>query len=151
MVTTVVKGRHTQEVRCVEVVDEWQSRDDRRTRNAAHGDQRNQSDLSPPLQLQMPYQEARNNREGEVGDDAEHAVDIAKRGDDSVVNALSLLRSAIPHVRNRVALEQTNEEKGASSDDRDTHCTPDDPDILSACRKHDLHVDLLTMYGFYEY
>jgi hypothetical protein len=99
----------------------------------------------------MPYQEARNNREGEVGDDAEHTVDIAKRGDDSVVNALSLLRSAIPHVRNRVALEQTNEEKGASSDDRDTHCTPDDPDVLSPGRKHDLHVDLLTMYGFYEY
>jgi hypothetical protein len=62
-----------------------------------------------------------------------------------------LLRSAIPHVRNRVALEQTNEEKGASSDDRDTHCTPDDPDVLSPGRKHDLHVDLLTMYGFYEY
>ena len=132
-------------------MDEWQSRDDRRTRNAAHGDQRNQSDLSPPLQLQMPYQEARNDSEGEVGYDAEHAVDIAKRGDDSVINALSLLRSAIPHVRNRVALEQTNEEKGASSDDRDTHCTPDDPDVLSVCRKHDLHVDLLTMYGFCEY
>ena len=121
-------------------MNEWQSRDDCCTRNASHGDQRDQSDLGPPLQLQVPYQEARDDSKGEVGDDTENAVDVAERGDDSVVDALSFLGSPIPHVRDGVALEKTDEEEGASSDDRDAHGAVDDPEGLSICRWSDLVV-----------
>ena len=110
------------------------ARDDRSTCDATHRDQRDQSNLGPPLQLQVPYQESRNDSEGEVGDDTEDTVDVAESGDDCVVDALSFLRSAVPHVRDWVALEETDEEESASSDNRDAHGTVDDPDILSKCR-----------------
>lgn len=114
-------------------MNERHARDDRSTCDATHGDQRDQSDLGPPLQLQVPYQESRNDSESEVGDDTEDTVDVAESGDDCVVDALSFLRSAVPHVRDWVALEETDEEESASSDNRDAHGTVDDPDILSQC------------------
>jgi len=114
-------------------VDERHAGDDRSTCDAPHSDQRDQSDLGPPLQLQVPYQKARNDGEREVGDDTENTVDVAESGDDCVVDALSFLRSAVPHVRDWVALEETDEEESASSNDRDAHGTVDDPDILSQC------------------
>lgn len=133
-----MRRRHTKEVWRVEVVDKWHARDDRSTCDAAHSDQRDQSNLGPPLQLQVPYQEARNNSEGEVGYDTEDTVDVAESSNDCVVDALSFLRSSIPHVRDWVALEETDEEESASSDERDKHGTVDDPGILSACQEYDL-------------
>jgi len=117
-------------------MDERHACDDRSTCDAAHSDQRDQSNFGPPLQLQMPDQESRNDSEGEVGDDTEDTVDVAESGDDCVVDALSFLRSAVPHVRDWVALEETNEEESASSNDRNAHGTVDDPGIFSQhCHK----------------
>ena len=64
----------------------------------------------------MPDQESGDDGKSKVGDDGEDAVNVAEGGDDGIVDALSLLRSAIPHVRDRVALEEADEEKGTSGD-----------------------------------
>lgn len=112
------------------------ARDNCSTCYATHGDQWDQSNLGPPLQLQVPYQESRNDSESEVGDDTEDTVDVAESGDDCIIDTLSFLRSAVPHVRDWVALEETDEEESASSDDRDAHGTVDDPDIVNKCRHY---------------
>lgn len=64
----------------------------------------------------MPDQESGDDGKSKVGNDGEDTVDIAESGDDGIVDALSLLRSAIPHVRDWVALKEANKEKGTSGD-----------------------------------
>lgn len=97
-------------------MDKGQACDDGSACDAAHGNQGDQCNLCPPLQLQMPDQESRDDGKSKVGNDGEDAVDIAEGGNDGVVDALSLLRSAIPHVRDGVALEEADKEKGTSGD-----------------------------------
>ena len=88
----------TKKVGRVEEVNKGQTRDDSGTCDATHGNQGNQSNFRPRLQLQMPDEESRDNGKGEIGDNAEDTVHVAKDGDNGIVNALSLLRSAVPHV-----------------------------------------------------
>jgi len=81
----------------------------------------------------MPDQEARNDGEGEVGYDAEDAVNVAEGGNDRVVNAFALLRSSVPHEGNGVALEEADEEECSASNNGYKHSDDDDPVMMSLC------------------
>lgn len=98
-------------------MNKGQTRNDGSTCDTTHGDEGNQGNLCPRLQLQMPDEESRDDGEGKIGNDAKDAVHVAKNGDDSVVDAFALLRSAVPHVRDGVALEKADKEEGTSSND----------------------------------
>lgn len=133
----------TKKVGRVEKVDKGQTRNDSSTGNAAHCDQGDQSNLCPPLQLQMPDHKGWDNGKRKIRNDAEDAVDIAKDGDDSIIDAFPLLRDAVPHVRDGVALEETDKEKGTSGNDRDQHGHVDNPVMIISsqylCRQHHGH------------
>lgn len=81
----------TEEIRRIELGKERQARNDSSTGNAAHSKEWNQSNLCPPLQLQVPDQESRQEGESEVGNDAEDTVNETKCDNDSVVDASAIL------------------------------------------------------------
>ena len=112
-------------------MDKGQTRHDGSTRDATHGNQGNQGNLGPCLQLQMPDEESGDDGKGEIGNDAEDTVHITKDGDDGIVNALALLRSAVPHVRNGVALEKADKEESTSGNNGNAHGGVDDPAKIS--------------------
>lgn len=78
--------------------------DDGSTSNTSHSDERDKSDFSPTFELKVPNEEARDDGKSEVRDDTKDAVDVAKRGDDGIVNTSALL-ALVPHVGDGVALK----------------------------------------------
>ena len=62
----------------------------------------------------MPDEKSRDDGKGKIGNNAKDTVHVTKDGNDSVVNACSLLRSAIPHVRNGRALKEADKEESGS-------------------------------------
>lgn len=82
--------------------------------HATHGQERYQRDLRSGLELQVPDKKPREDRKGEVGDDAECAVEIRQTDDNVHTDALSRL-PLVPKEGNRLTLEHRDKEKDSSS------------------------------------
>ena len=97
--------------------------------HATHGDEWDQSHLGPSLELEMPYQETRDDSEREVGHYAKGTVRIRKSYDKIVCDARSSWVPSGPEIVYRVALENYDEKKGPSSHDRRQHRCVKDPGV----------------------
>jgi len=76
----------------------------------------------------MPYQETRDNGKGKVRDDAESAICVAKSNDEVVRDASAGIRF-VPEVVYWLALENNDEEEGATSNNRSEHREVEDPRV----------------------
>lgn len=72
--------------------------------HASHGQKRYQRQLGSFVELQLPYNNSGKNREYQIGNNGEHAVESCQRYNDVAVDALSI-QSLVPKIRNRVTLE----------------------------------------------
>jgi hypothetical protein len=118
----------TEEIRRVEIFDKWKTCDDSCARNAAHGNERDQSNLRSSLQLKVPHKETRNDGKGEVGDDAEGAVRIGETNNEAVAHTV-VECVVFPESVYRPALKDCNKEKGTASNNGGEHGSVEDPGV----------------------